>query len=345
MSRWDLNVQLHHEGVTADAAVQCFPTHAFLLAPMTIPSELHGAIVDALATKANPHAYGWDPVTKCTLIQLCLTSRTLQHFASPHLYSSIIISTAHQLHSLVHSLRTTDGRLSQHVHALSLRDFDDALDESNTDELIELIRLMQHRTTFQRLILDRKLRIDSCILVEDSLIGRLRGPLRAALAALPNLQELNSIQDEVYVAGGSAAWNNNSGWKEHRNLLRLTLYNLMIDSDFVETFANHPNLRHVVLVRPYIDSDNLDEVFQALHPWSRIVLVGSEEARQNWQNQIIKAAATSLAPGWELVYVRAQLAVGDDDEHLKRRVQLWVRARLETGEMYNAEGIVLSANK
>ena len=58
------------------------------------------------------------------------------------------------------------------------------------------------------------------------------GKLRSSLDALQSLEELCSIQDEIFLRSVEAdhTWDYNSGWKDHHQLRYLSLYNPIIDS-------------------------------------------------------------------------------------------------------------------
>src|SRR5882762_6712080 len=99
------------------------------LTPISFPTELLHTIVDTLVLPTHRQAYGFEADVLCSLVQLYYANRTLCSITSPYLYSSVIITSANQLHLFVNTLRHSKDRLSAPLHSLSLRDFEGAFEE------------------------------------------------------------------------------------------------------------------------------------------------------------------------------------------------------------------------
>ncbi|KAF7981370.1 hypothetical protein HWV62_33843 [Athelia sp. TMB] len=318
-----------------------------------LPQELLNLVVEALAIPTRPEAYLNAEIK--TLYNLCITSKTLQHFATPHLYLSIVLSTSHQLHSLVYSLRQTDGIELKRIRSLCLRDFKDALNEDNAAAMIQLLVLMSNQPSFSRLIIDRELRTwisrgdfsddeededgqaspedDHEGHVSDEVIAGQRAALCAALEALPNLRDLHSIQDEVYVAKSwrEPEWNYNRGWTVHRNLERVTIYNPIVDLDFTAALAKHPSLRQVIMVRPDADDEvSIEDILKPLDRWRELVIVGHDLVASNERVQALGNAVASLEHCCKVSFWNIDEI--DEEQDVIRAIQLAVRDVLERGQ-------------
>lgn len=320
---------------------------------MLLPTELLGVIVDTLALPIHPQAYGFDADVLRSLVHLCSSSTTLYNIASPHLYSSVIISSSNQLHSFVDTLHNTKGRLSSALQSLCLRDFDDALEEEAVGDLIALLVLLRGCSPgLRRLIIDRDLRawLDPIDYMSDSssnedpetcgvqpgLIGKLRSEIRSGLDALQGLEELCSIQDEVFLRSVETddTWGYNSGWKDHRQLRYLSLYNPVIDSRLAQDIIHLNFLRCLVLVRPDAVDDTMVNFFRAVMATCRVMLMGPLSSVTLDE---IKEAVIEAQPKCEIVYIEAPA----DGDNLICEVQLWVRQQLERGAMFEAKGTII----
>ena len=309
---------------------------------MLLPTELLGTIVNILALPSHPQAYGFEADVQHSLVHLCSASTTLYSIASPYLYSSVIITSSHQLHSFVNTLCNTKGRLSLPLHSLSLRDFDDALEETCVADFIRLlVALHKYSPNFRRLIIDRDLRtwLDPSSSEEEDPETKEIGPtstaaqrltIRSGLDALQGLEELSSIQDEIFLPSfeTDGTWEYNSGWKYHLQLRYLSLYNPIIDSNFARDIIPLHFLKCLVLVRPDVTEDTAAEFFRAIMARSRLLLVGPMPINR------IKDILAIAQPTCEIFYVEAPA----EERDLIRHVQLWARQQLERGTLFEGKG-------
>ena len=314
---------------------------------MLLPTELLGTIVNTLALPTHPQAYGFEADVQHSLVHLCSASTTLYSIASPYLYSSVIIASSHQLHSFVNTLCNTKGRLSPALHSLSLRDFDDALEETCVTDFIGLLVVLhKYSPNFRRLIIDRDLRtwLDPVDYISDSSseeenpetkeigptsIAARRLTIRSGLDALQSLEELSSIQDEIFLPSfkTDGTWEYNSGWKYHLQLRYLSLYNPIIDSDFARDIIPLHFLKCLVLVRPDVTDDTAAQFFRAIMARSRLLLVGPMPINH------IKDILATAQPTCEIFYVEAPA----EERDCIRHVQLWARQQLERGTLFEGK--------
>jgi hypothetical protein len=323
---------------------------------MSLPKELLHAIVDILALPTHPQAYGFEADVLRSLVRLCSSSTTLCSITSPYLYSSVIISSAKQLNSFVHTLRNTKGRLSHALRSLSLQEFDGASRGPYASDLSGLLALLhEYSPNLRRLIIDSYLwtwmdpiESTSTVLldeespeisgIERGAITRQRSDICSALGALYGLEELGSIQDEMLLksVGTNGNWHYNSGWKDYLQLRYLSLYSPFIDWNLGRGITALTFLECLVLVQPDVVDDCPVDFFQTLTARRRVILVGP---LLPIEIDTIKEAVTAVRPKYEVVYVEPQVR-GEDDEMI-RDVQLWVRQRLESGTMFDAEGTLI----
>jgi hypothetical protein len=172
--------------------------------------------------------------------------------------------------------------------------------------------------------------------IEPGSIAKNRSEIRSGLDALQGLEELSSIQDEVYLrsVGTDYTWDYNSGWKDHLQLRNLSLYNPIIDSNLARDIIPLHFLKSLILVRPDVTDDTMIEFFGAMKAGSRVVLVGPMPSTLM---DDIKEAVTAVQPKGEIVYTEATA----DEDDFSRSVQLWVRQQLERGMMFEAKGTII----
>lgn len=298
-----------------------------------LPPEILGIIVNALAYRRNLRAYGRDPETHSALVQLCIASQALRAFASPHLYSIIIISTQKQLGCLVASLRSPSDLKS--IESLSLRDFNSSTNKKNFAELIALIELLQYHASFRQLLVDRKhtasWMYESRSSQDENERRWLR--LRAAIVALANLQELHSVQDDMsirlgrWILQGTEKWED--VWDHTLNIRSLTLCKACFDAKFLTILANHPHIRHVILIHPTINLSMPSSAWQLLQTGTQIVFVGGAQSLR-----FRYAAGEPVPSRQQFARVAEKLNVGDGT--LLNR--LAVRNLLENGNFDLTEG-------
>lgn len=285
--------------------------------------------------------------------QLCTSyASQANHFvtSTPHLYSSITISIAHQLESLVRSLRQPDGIERKRVRSLSLRDFPYALNERNAANMIQLLVLLADQPDFSRLVLDRGLAfwkstremvfspLESSEESHpgDKVIPEQRAALQAAFGALHNLRELDSIQDQVYLSNirRDLQWNAHQRWAVHTKLERLTLYNPFVNLEFANSLEKHPNLRQALMVRPAYDEEVIEEVLKSLQTWRELIIVGHALTMDigALQVDLLKNSAASLEQCCKISFWNMD-NIDFDAEDFIRKIQTSRRDAVEEGKL------------
>lgn len=242
--------------------------------PPTLPSELITIIIRNLQNE-NPASYNIGEHEIKALLNLCLTSRTFLVAAAPVLYSRIIIKDGRQILTLKQTVSSENTIIGLHpgrwIEALCFRDFDDAMEPKYMEALSNILN---KTTNLCRLIIDRCLRQTWTYLHES------RELLRVALEQLKVIEELISIQDELFVKQTPDDSNSEtsipemyddgqvfeplveellgdycSGWSSRTTLRRLALYNPLVDEEFVDRVKRLGYLDHISLTRPDPDDD------------------------------------------------------------------------------------------
>jgi hypothetical protein len=193
------------------------------------PLELLHEIVLRLAFSRHELAHGHKPYVLQTLYNLCLCNHALYQITMPYLYSTVILSTAHQLRLFHRTLTTFPPDIRRQTISLSLDDFSSALSPPSSIFLIELIQGMSGH--LRRLVFARKSNRDM-------------PALRRALENCRYLEEFSSTRVHGDNPSMLVCWPN---W---RSLRRLALHHPLVDDEFVRLVSQLPHLTHLVLDEP-----------------------------------------------------------------------------------------------
>lgn len=198
----------------------------------TLPPEVLSQVIDWVSVPNHPLQYGFDNEQAQAIFSLCLASSTTNAFATPHLYSSICLRSEAQLNMFATTMEK-NTRLRSLAHSIMFYDFDDAMGYHQLNNLIKIIDLCAPH--LRRIVLDRDLR--SMYPVDDH--HHQRPLLRCALEKCTELIEFVSVQcelflhevpideDETYSGPRYIVW---PYWSQLR---RLSLYNPVLDSEFM----------------------------------------------------------------------------------------------------------------
>lgn len=212
----------------------------------TFPAEVILQVVESLIPPISRkiHSPG-DAVTK-TLINLTLacklTYRTARQLLFRHcLYIDSIVRLDSLLDKSCYFVdNDTDGPES---YSLFLAPFPEAtLDERTVRQIVRLFARIC--SSVRNLVINIPLR---SLYPEDDAEG-IRKSLREAFRGLKMLEEVCSVQDELFLRAIDEI--EPEVWPMWHRLRHLALYNPNIDSQFVEELQRCPNLTHLVLMRP-----------------------------------------------------------------------------------------------
>ena len=280
------------------------------------PLELLHEIVFFLAS-GHDLAHGYKPYVLQGLYHLCLCNRALYEITIPHLYSTIIISTAHQL-MLFHRTFTnlsTDSR--RQIHSLSLEDFPHALCPPSSMLLIDLLDGLSGH--LRRLVFARQVVYPS----HDILA------LCNALEACHQLEEFSSTRcadlSSMLVC-----------WPSWQSLRRLALHQTFVDKEFIRLVTELPCLTHLVLDDPRqgerIGSSLLPSLLADSRRLEKLMVI--THVCCNWEYPHVRDLSVSkrsnLHFGLEVVYIELKMtSIG-----ISLACQRWLQGQINAGTLW-----------
>ncbi|KAG5638362.1 hypothetical protein H0H81_000496 [Sphagnurus paluster] len=200
------------------SAVQSGPTHA-----MHLPLELIQEIVASLATPDYPLQYGHKIDVLRALCQLAATNHFLFIVATPHIYSSVVISSLPQLHAFL----STSPPLRTRVRALWLRNLPDIFPHI-ADLLYDLSPYL------------RRLALDIPGNELDTLTS-----VREALKCCVHIEDFTrSGYSPMQIIQPYPFW---PDWTALRHLV---LDGPLVNASFISSIAALPRLKHLAVIEP-----------------------------------------------------------------------------------------------
>jgi len=192
---------------------------------MRLPVELLQHIIRVLATPSHHLQFGHSEHVLHAFHQLRLASHTLHNIATPLLYSSIIITSHHELLAFLY----ISPSLQHHCRALQLRHANHTL----CPLIADLLRVLS--PNLRRLALD----------VPGNQLA-LSMPMREALQSCVHLQDYtrSGYSPMQLFPPPFSFW---PGWKA---LCRLVLDGPLVDNTFIQGIAQLPHLTHLAIIEP-----------------------------------------------------------------------------------------------
>lgn len=215
-----------------------------------LPIELCINVIEQLALPTHEYAYGLPEGTTSALCQLCLVNSFFKSWAQAKLYERVHL-TPKNISSLWHCLQRRmfinhnwDLSKAPSIKSIAFTGFNEKL-------LIRLSLLINNILTFcsqsiERLLFDAAFRV--LYSYEENL--PIMEHFSVTLSALPGLVEFISIRDELYLAGWTAK---PACWPEWPRIRRIALYNLELDSQFIDEVEKKDGLEKLCILNPRID--------------------------------------------------------------------------------------------
>jgi hypothetical protein len=270
-----------------------------------LPVELFPDIISTLVTPVHPLQVGHSVSVLNALRCLCLVNQFMRYLSIPHLHSTIVIYTEHQLQAL---LRTYNSSivLCSLTTSLAVHYFPDC-----TEVIHSLFYLLgpylRRLTTFGITALD----LGASCLVRDALLQHCSN-----LEYFVLLENNRAYHAQLRIVHPPYPF-----WPDFKTLRRLVLDDPLINNAFAESIADLPHLTHLVLIDPEWGRGSPPQLFQAGKSLQMVALILQEVG--DWYAISLMKAEGFLRPTRESLDVRI-IKLGVEDVYSEGRLQEWV---------------------